>query len=98
MLQRFESGAGAESNLIWSSTSTLPRSLSTNLTVDLFGQSLNLLDAGLRMEGLEYLLETLLGPYGYFGDAKNVGTSWEKNFGIRNDFLLEFVKKLVLFS
>lgn len=64
-----------ESNLVWSSSSSLPRSLSANLTVDVLGRSLNLLDAGLRLEGLEYLLETVLGPYGYFGDARKVGHS-----------------------
>ncbi|KAK7094147.1 hypothetical protein V1264_007812 [Littorina saxatilis] len=67
-LKRLNSGAGAEGNLVWSSSSSLPRSASANITVDLFGRSLNLLDVGLRLEGLEYLLETLLGPYGYFGD------------------------------
>ena len=71
-LKRLNSGAGAEGNLVWSSSSSLPRSAAANLTVDLFGRSLNLLDVGLRLEGLEYLLETLLGPYGYFGDAKKV--------------------------
>ncbi|XP_076436385.1 uncharacterized protein LOC143275928 [Babylonia areolata] len=65
-LKRLNSGAAAEGNLVWSSSSSLPRSASANLTVDLFGRSLNLLDVGLRLEGLEYLLETLLGPYGYF--------------------------------
>ncbi|XP_076472801.1 uncharacterized protein LOC143302134 isoform X1 [Babylonia areolata] len=65
-LKRLNSGAAAEGNLVWSSSSSLPRSASANLTVDLFGRSLNLLDVGLRLEGLEYLMETLLGPYGYF--------------------------------
>ncbi|KAL8574772.1 hypothetical protein ACOMHN_035315 [Nucella lapillus] len=68
-LKRLNSGAAAESNLVWSSSSSLPRSLAANLTVDLFGRSLNLMDFGLRAEGLEYLLETMLGPYGYFGQS-----------------------------
>ncbi|KAL8574776.1 hypothetical protein ACOMHN_035319 [Nucella lapillus] len=68
-LKRLNSGATAESNLVWSSSSSLPRSLAANLTVDLFGRSLNLMDFGLRAEGLEYLLETMLGPYGYFGQS-----------------------------
>ncbi|XP_076472286.1 uncharacterized protein LOC143301780 [Babylonia areolata] len=68
-LKRLNSGAAAEGNLVWSSSSSLPRSASANLTVDLFGRSLNLLDVGLRLEGLEYLMETLLGPNGYFGKS-----------------------------
>ena len=39
-----------------------------NLTVDLFGQSINLLEVGGRIEGLEYFLETYFGPNGYFAE------------------------------
>ncbi|KAL8597069.1 hypothetical protein ACOMHN_057558 [Nucella lapillus] len=70
-LKRLNSGAAAESSLVWSSSSSLPRSLAANLTVDLFGRSLNLMDFGLRAEGLEYILETMLGPSGYFGQSGN---------------------------
>ena len=66
-LERLNTGATLESNVIWSQDS-FPRSASLNLTVDLFGSSLNLLEAGGRLEGLNYLLETYLGPYGVFGD------------------------------
>ena len=41
-----------------------------NMTVDLFGNSVNLFEIGGRVEGLEYLIETYLGPYSYFGGAK----------------------------
>ena len=78
-LQRLNSGAAAESNLVWSSSSSLPRSLSANLTMDLFGRSLNLLDVGVRLEGLEYLMETVLGPYGYFGqEGKSQVRHWAR--------------------
>ena len=66
--ERFNTGAMIESNLIWSPKSFVPRSAMVNLTVDLFGNSINLFELGGRIEGLEYLLETYLGPYGYFGD------------------------------
>lgn len=70
-LEKFNTGAMVDSNLIFSEKSFVPRSAMMNLTVDLFGNSINLLEIGGRIEGLEYLLETYLGPYGYFGDKKS---------------------------
>ncbi|KAK3093078.1 hypothetical protein FSP39_010780 [Pinctada imbricata] len=67
-LDKLNTGASVESNMIWSSKSFIPRSLMANLTVDLFGQSINLLEVGGRIEGLEYFLETYFGPNGYFAE------------------------------
>ena len=61
-------GAKVESNLIWSPKSFVPRSGMMNLTIDLFGHSVNLLEVGGRVEGMERLLETFFGPKGYFPD------------------------------
>lgn len=69
-LDKINTGASIESNLIWSSKSFLPRSVTTNVTFDLFGQSVNLFELGGRVEGLEYFLESYFGPEGYFGKAK----------------------------
>jgi len=55
-------GASVESNLIWSADSFVPRSAMLNLTVDVFGQSVNLLEVGGRIQGLEDLLEKVFGP------------------------------------
>lgn len=55
-------GAKLESNLIWSQQSFLPRSITLNMTLDLFGKSLNFLEIGGRAQGLEVLLEKYLGP------------------------------------
>ena len=74
-LDKFNTGAMLESNLIWSPKSFIPRSAMVNLTIDLFGNSINLFDLGGRVEGLEYLLETYLGPYGYFGNKNNMATA-----------------------
>lgn len=54
--------ASAEADIVFTPASFLPRSVALNLTVDLFGESLNLLDLGARAEGFEGLLEDLLGP------------------------------------
>ena len=61
-------GGSAESNIIFSSQSYLPRSATLNLTLDLFGQSVNLLELGARLEGFESTVESLFGPNGLFPD------------------------------
>lgn len=70
-LEKINTGAAIDSNLIWSSKSFLPRSAMTNLTIDLFGHSVNLFEIGGRVEGLEYFLESYFGPEGYFGKSKD---------------------------
>lgn len=59
-------GAKMESNVIWSPKSFVPRSAMANLTVDLFGKSINFLEVGGRVEGAEDFVQTLFGPDGYF--------------------------------
>lgn len=58
----FNMGAVVESNLIWSAQSYVPRSAMVNLTVDVFGQSINFVEFGGRAQGLEALLERFFGP------------------------------------
>lgn len=61
-------GGTVESNIIFSSQSYLPRSATLNLTLDLFGESVNLMEMGARLEGFESLVESFFGPGGFFPD------------------------------
>ena len=61
-----QSGVTTDGQLIFSQNSYLPRSGMLNLTVNLFGENLNLLEVGTRMEGFEGLVESLFGPDGKF--------------------------------
>lgn len=61
-------GGTVESNLIFSSQSYLPRSANLNLTIDLFGESVNLMEIGARVEGFETLVESFFGPNGIYPD------------------------------
>jgi hypothetical protein len=61
-------GGTVESNIIFSSQSYLPRSATLNLTLDLFGESINLIELGARLEGFESLVESFFGPSGFFPD------------------------------
>jgi len=59
-------GSTIESNVIFSKYSILPRSGMLNLSVDIFGESMNLIEVGGRMEGFEGLIEKFFGPNGYY--------------------------------
>jgi hypothetical protein len=65
--ESMNAGAEIESNIVWSQKSFVPRSAMVNLTVDLFGHSVNLFEIGGRVEGLEKILADNFGPKGYFG-------------------------------
>ncbi|CAL4063339.1 unnamed protein product, partial [Meganyctiphanes norvegica] len=54
-------GAGIDSNIVFSQESYIPRSVTFNLTTDLFGHSVNLLEVGARVEGFTRYLEKILG-------------------------------------
>ncbi len=60
--EMLNSGASIDSNLIWSTKSFVPRSASANLTVDIFGQAINLVEVGGRVEGLDGVLERFFSP------------------------------------
>jgi hypothetical protein len=76
-------GASVESNLIWSGNSFVPRSASLNLTVDMFGQSINLFEVGGRIQGVEDLLEQLVGPNTDFDNT--IGGKRERRAPIRDE-------------
>ncbi|GAB0088507.1 uncharacterized protein DMENIID0001_029540 [Sergentomyia squamirostris] len=63
-------GTNIDSNLIFGTESYLPRTLSLNFTFDLFGESINLLEVGLRTEGFEHYFEKIFGPKGPLNTEK----------------------------
>ena len=94
-MDKLNAGAMVESNVIFSSRSFVPRSAMVNITVDLFGQSMNLLEVGGRVEGLEYLLESYFGPEGFFKEqADTKGYADTKTIKKEK---MERQKKLVFF-
>lgn len=66
--EALNAGAAAESNVIFTPQSYLPRSATLNLTLDLFGESVNILEVGARAQGFESIVESMFGPEGYFPD------------------------------
>ncbi|XP_015599666.1 uncharacterized protein LOC107269849 [Cephus cinctus] len=66
----FDFGANYQGNLIFSPKSYIPRTAVLNATVDLFGESVNLFEIAVRMEGLETYAENLFGPDGPFSNEK----------------------------
>ncbi|KAF5300365.1 hypothetical protein FQR65_LT00986 [Abscondita terminalis] len=69
--EEYNLGGGYESNIIFSPDSYVPRTANLNLTVDLFGESINILELSGRAEGFEHYLESMFGPHGPF-NAKNL--------------------------
>lgn len=63
-------GANYQSNVIFSSKSYVPRSTSFNVTIDLFGESVNAFEISMRMEGMEYYVENIFGPNGPLSNEK----------------------------
>ncbi|ODN05279.1 Apolipophorin [Orchesella cincta] len=63
-------GGGIDSNVIFTEESFLPKSGMFNLTLQIFGESVNVLEFGVRSHGLEHLLEKVFGPQGYFPDNR----------------------------
>ncbi|XP_071953839.1 apolipophorins-like [Antedon mediterranea] len=57
-------GATLESDVIFSSQSFIPRQVSVDSKIDLFGFSIDLLEIGGRVEGIQYFLESMAGPDG----------------------------------
>ncbi|BES98257.1 Domain of Unknown Function (DUF1081) [Nesidiocoris tenuis] len=63
-------GAALENNIIYSQQSWLPRSLSVNVTSQLYGHAFNLIELDARLENVERAVESLLGPKGYVNTHK----------------------------
>ena len=63
-------GGSAQSHLIYHPNSFFPRSAMVNLTVDVLGASINVLEAAARFEGFEILIEQMFGEDGYYPDDR----------------------------
>ncbi|KYB29704.1 hypothetical protein TcasGA2_TC031518 [Tribolium castaneum] len=63
-------GANYDGNVIFSPSSYVPRTAMLNLTVDVFGQSINLMEVYGRLEGFENYLESMFGPKGPLNSEK----------------------------
>ena len=63
-------GGSSQAQLIFHPNSYFPRSAKFNLTVDVFGASINLLETAARFEGFESLIEQMFGAEGYFPDER----------------------------
>ena len=56
----------ADGSIIFSEDSYLPRSGSLNLSVNIFGENMNIFEIGARIQGLEPIIEDLFSPQGQF--------------------------------
>ncbi|XP_053973970.1 uncharacterized protein LOC128873939 [Hylaeus volcanicus] len=68
--EEYNFGANYQGNLIFSPRSYIPRSATFNVTLDLFGESVNAFELSTRLEGLEYYAEKFFGPDGPYSGEK----------------------------
>ncbi|XP_034937258.1 uncharacterized protein Apoltp [Chelonus insularis] len=68
--EEFNVGGTFQTNVVFSSKSYVPRTLTFNMTLDLFGESVNVIEVTMRMEGMEYYAEKFFGPTGPFANDK----------------------------
>ncbi|XP_045779870.1 apolipophorins [Maniola jurtina] len=59
-------GGNVEQSVIYSQDSFIPRSVSLNLTAEVFGHNVNILEVGGRQGNLDRVVEHFLGPRGLF--------------------------------
>ncbi|XP_011308401.1 uncharacterized protein Apoltp isoform X2 [Fopius arisanus] len=62
--EEYNVGGTFQSNVVFSSKSYIPRTLTFNVSLDLFGESVHVFEATVRMEGMEYYAEKFFGPDG----------------------------------
>ncbi|CAH0598289.1 unnamed protein product [Chrysodeixis includens] len=67
---QYNAGGNYEANVIFSPDSYIPRSMSVNLTVDMFGESINLFEMKIRAEGFERYFERFFGNNGTLNKDK----------------------------
>nr|BAL42280.1 Vitellogenin-B [Haemaphysalis longicornis] len=76
--EMYNVGGTAETNIIYSPKSFIPRSIDLNLTVDLFSHSINIFEFGGRAEGYDHLLESLLAPKSHLKRTNEVDSIWSR--------------------
>ncbi|KAL1492708.1 hypothetical protein ABEB36_010924 [Hypothenemus hampei] len=94
-------GGNYETNVLFSPSSYIPRAGMLNLTVDLFGKYVNLLEVQGRLEGFEHYVESLFGPGGtasaFTEKIEKFKTRWirgaHENLDSRIEHLTEGVRK-----
>lgn len=68
--EEYNVGANYDNNIIFSSSSYIPKSAMLNFSIDLFGESINLLEVYGRAEGFERYFEAMFGPKGPLNSQK----------------------------
>nr|XP_006812699.1 PREDICTED: vitellogenin-like [Saccoglossus kowalevskii] len=71
-------GGYADIHNIFTQSSIVPRFIKTKINVNIFGQNIDLIETGIRTEGLQYFVEKIFGPKGF----------WEKR-----QSLFDFLKR-----
>jgi len=91
-------GGSVDLQMISTPSSIIPRALNTKVKMQVLGKSLNLFETGVRGEGIQELLQRVVGPRGHYSKEKSLfgllrpRRSLNKNL---NDKELKEIQKLV---
>lgn len=88
--EEYNFGVTGESNVIFGIESYIPRSISFNGTVNLFGGSINPFEFNIRMQGLEKKMESIFGLEGSLNFAR-IMEVLKSYFGIVREFLENYI-------
>ena len=77
-------GGQAESNIIWSNDSILPRRVNLNFTINWFGRQVNLLELGLRGMNIQQYLSEFLGYAWNEKETTSGANNTKKRFPLKN--------------
>ncbi|KAF7992093.1 hypothetical protein HCN44_001418 [Aphidius gifuensis] len=68
--EEYNVGGTMQINVVFSAKSYVPRTLTMNMSLDLFGESVNVLETSVRLEGIEHYAEKFFGPNGPLANEK----------------------------
>lgn len=68
--EEYNVGGTIQFNVVFSAKSYVPRTLTMNMSLDLFGESVNVLESSVRLEGMEHYAEKFFGPNGPLANEK----------------------------
>uniref|UniRef100_A0A915L5G5 Vitellogenin domain-containing protein n=1 Tax=Romanomermis culicivorax TaxID=13658 RepID=A0A915L5G5_ROMCU len=83
-------GSHADAFVLYEPEFTFPKQASINLTIDYFGNEINLLEFGVRAENFDRVYDSFFGPEGYLTNPKAAYNKENRKIAVKNPRVAEF--------